>query len=140
MTNPADEQPANVGKNTKGQAMTFLSDVIDDVELPRRGPFVRNLKTALRTGVIEGAPTADTFTLKYLGRNEKGKPSERNTEQGDYFILNTPAFQDWFSKQLTLGKRGTHALYPSKADLQSGKADAQEAIKLFRRRAGKKTK
>ena len=113
--------------------LVFLSDVIGDIAVERRVAFVKNLKAALRSSVLEGSPTAEVFAMGCQGR-EDGKRIEKTAEQREFCLVNTPAFREWLELQKNLGQQKPGTNYPSKAAFLSGAASIHDASKLFRRR------
>lgn len=122
----------------------FLSEFIEDIAADRRPVFIRTLKDAIRTGVFEGAPMADRFSLKFQGRNTETRQVENKTEDHrDIAVKNTPEFEKWLTRQQAIKGRQAGAQYPTKEDLlagEAGEAAFSKAVAQFRRRGNANSK
>lgn len=123
------KQNANGSKKASG--VRYLSDFISEIPDTRRIKFIVNLKAAIREGQFDGSPIAETFALSYTGRGSNG-PEERETNQRDFVVENTPAFKTWLATEAQAPS--TRPKYPSRVQLEGGQASLAEMADKFRQR------
>lgn len=119
-------------QSNKHSGVRYLSDFITEVPTVRRVKFIAHLKDMIRASSFDGGPLSDTFELTYIGRGKDG-PEERTSDQRDFVVDDSPAFQEWLSQQLTVPQRSPFA---SREQLEAGQVSLAEVASKYRRRAG----
>lgn len=125
MTASTTDRPAT----STTSKLRYLSDLCQELPQTGRLAFISHLKQAIHDGTIEGAPLDDTFTLHYTAKGEHG-PEQRQKDQRDFALANTPTFERWLTDQLN-PKRTTH--YGTRAQLEGGQLNLSELAARYRK-------